>query len=140
MVRPPMACGFHPRWRISFNKHFPCQPRALGIESRSPAIDVVIARAARGELELAQLERLVGEQAKQVLARGSHEILRYHGESPVCGYSNARPLGGAALAALRLSPTIEGFSPRGAFTSRVVSETFQTLPPPQLPQPRNSPP
>ena len=52
-------------------KDFAGQARALGIKSRGAAVDVVVARAARRELELAQSERLVGEQAQQILARGS---------------------------------------------------------------------
>ena len=85
MVRPPIACGFHPRCRISSEKHLAGQARALGVKSRGAAVDVVVAGAARRELELAQPERLVGEQAQQILARGMHEILRYHWQNrPPC--------------------------------------------------------
>ncbi len=70
------------------SKHFAGQARTLGVKSRDAAVDVVVAGAAGRELELAQPERLVGEQAQQILARGMHGILRYHGES---AFVRARP-------------------------------------------------
>jgi hypothetical protein len=62
-------------------KNLTRQARSFGVKSRCTAIDVVVARASGRELELTQPERLMGEQAQQIVARGRHEILRYHGES-----------------------------------------------------------
>ena len=62
-------------------KNFARQARALGIQSCRPAIDVVVAGRARGQFEFAQPEGFISQQPQQILARGIHKNLRYHGES-----------------------------------------------------------
>jgi len=42
-------------------------PAALGVEGGRPAVDVVVAGAARGEFELAQAEALAGKNGEQLL-------------------------------------------------------------------------
>ena len=57
-------------------KNLSRQLSAACIERRGSAIDVVLAGASRGELELAKTKRLGCEQAQQFLSRSKHEPLR----------------------------------------------------------------
>ena len=68
IVRPPMACGFQPRCTNLFEKYLAGQLRSSRIQRGGAAVDVIVARATGGELELAQLERLGSEEAQQFVA------------------------------------------------------------------------
>src|SRR5207245_4497637 len=54
-------------------EHFAHESRSGGVERGGAAVNVVIARAPRGELELAETERFAGENAEQLLAGVVHE-------------------------------------------------------------------
>src|SRR5215469_5031282 len=69
--REPADCLRLPSALVDFiEKDLPGKLRSTGIERGQAAIDVVVAGSAGGKLELPQLERLVGEKAKEFLARG----------------------------------------------------------------------
>jgi hypothetical protein len=48
------------------------EPTALGVEGGGPAVDVVVARCARGELELAEAKAGSGEKGEKLLGVGGH--------------------------------------------------------------------
>ncbi len=61
------------------------QARALGVQRGGAAVDVVVAGAAAGELELAQAEGLLREKGKKLLACVGHGF--HHNKSRQAGAS-----------------------------------------------------
>src|SRR5439155_26715795 len=53
-------------------KHPAHQARALAAQRGGAAVNVIVAGAAGGELELAQVERLLGQHLQQQFARSGH--------------------------------------------------------------------
>src|SRR5581483_3621710 len=59
-----------------FEEDLAGEPCSAGIQGCGPAIDVIVAGPARGELELAKPKRLLREQTHQLITSGGHEFLR----------------------------------------------------------------
>jgi hypothetical protein len=70
MVRPPMR--FPSALPDLVREHLASELRSARIERGGATVNVVIAGRTRRQLELAQFERLVGEQAQQFLAGRGH--------------------------------------------------------------------
>ena len=72
MVRPPTASASMWFCFEQFENGVPGEAAAFGVQRGGAAVDVVVAGAAGGELELAESEAGAGEQREQLLGVGGH--------------------------------------------------------------------